>query len=325
MGGHGHHHHAHHGHHGHDHGASPVGRLAWVLGLTLVYACAELAGGYISNSLALMADSGHMFTDALALALALAAAWFAKLPPDRSRTYGYQRAEILAALVNASALVVICLFLFWEAWHRLTSPPEVRTGLMAAVAAGGLVVNLAGLFLLRDVSHGLNARAAYLHVLGDLLGSVGALAAAGLLAAFDFRWADPIAGAAIGAIIVAGSLRLLFQSIHVLMEGAPAGMDLEAVRACLLGIDGVAGLHDLHVWSMAGGRPILTAHLVVDHGAPAVRVLKEACRTLEAEFGVQHATLQLEPPDYNIIGQFGSEPRRDSGGSVGRSEAARVP
>ena len=313
MGGHAHHYH--HGRQAHDPGPSPVRRLAWVLGLTLVYALAELLGGWYSNSLALLADSGHMFTDALALGLALAAAWFAKLPPDPARTYGYQRAEILAALVNGATLVGICLFLFWEAWHRLLAPPAVRTGLMAAVALGGLFVNLAGLVLLREVSHGLNARAAYLHVLGDLLGSVGTLVAAGLLAAFDLRWADPIAGIAIGGIIVVGSLRLLIQSVHVLMEGAPAGLDLGTLRACLLRIDGVAGMHDLHVWTMAGGPPILTAHLVVEHGAPAVRVLREACRALEHDFGIRHATLQIEPPDYNIFGQFGSE------GSAGASPA----
>jgi cobalt-zinc-cadmium efflux system protein len=299
--------HGHRHHHGDGHSPSPVRRLAWVLAITILYAGAEFAGGIVSNSLALLADSGHMLTDALALALALAAAWFAKLPPDRARTYGYQRAEILAALANGVALVVICGFLFWEAWKRLFAPPEVKSGLMDLVAVGGLLVNLAGLVLLREVRHGLNARAAYLHVMGDLLGSVGTLVAAGLVAGFGFRWADPVAGIAIGATIIVGSARLVLQSLNVLMEGAPREMDLREVRDCLLSTPGVAGMHDLHVWTLSGGHPILTAHLVVGPGASSSQVLRSASRTLEERFGIRHSTLQIEPPDYNIFGHVGGE------------------
>jgi len=302
SGQHGHDHHDHQ----HDHAASPIRHLSIVLALTLLYAGAEVAGGLLSNSLALLADAGHMLTDALALGLALAAAWFAKLPPDRARTYGYQRAEILAALANGVALVVICGFLFWEAWQRIAAPPQIRTGLMAWVAAGGFVVNLVALFLLREV-HGLNARAAYLHVLGDMLGSIGTLVAAGLVAAFGWRWADPVAGIAIGAIIIAGSIRLVLQSLNVLMEGVPREMDLREVRACLVALEGVAGMHDLHVWTLSGGRPILTAHLVLHGDASPARVLRSACRALEERFGIRHATIQIEPSDYNIFGHIGGE------------------
>ena len=166
-------------------------RLALVLCLTSVYALVELVGGLLSNSLALLADAGHMLTDIVALALALVAAWSARRPPDPNRTYGYQRTEILAALFNGVALTVIALFIAIEAWERLSDPPEVAWGLMAAVAAGGLVVNVVAAKILHAHRHGMNVRAAYLHVLGDLLGSVGTLAAAGAIGLFGWQRADP--------------------------------------------------------------------------------------------------------------------------------------
>ncbi len=296
-----------HGHQAEDHrgAGSSTRRLALVLAMTGAYAGAEFAGGMLSNSLALLADAGHMLTDMTALALALAAAWFAKLPPDPSRTYGYQRAEILAALVNGVALVVICLFLFVEAWRRLFDPPRIDVGLMALVASGGLIVNLIGAALLRGRHDGLNVRAAYLHVLGDLLGSVGTLVAAVLVAWLGWRWADPAVSFAIGAIIVVGSTRLVLQSLHVLMEGAPGNLDIEDIRRCLLATRGVSGLHDLHLWSLSGGRPLLTAHLVVDHSVSSGQVLREATRAVEEKFGIVHSTIQVEPPDFNIIGRIG--------------------
>lgn len=307
-------------HHGHRHEPRPERpraagrRLAWVLVLTLVYAIAEVAGGIFANSLALFADAGHMLTDALALGLALAAAWFARRPPDRSRTYGYQRAEILAALANGAVLVVICLLLFLEAWKRLHAPPQVDAGLMAVVAAGGLAVNLVGVLLLRSARHGLNVAAAYLHLLGDLLGSVGALAAALLIRFFGWGWADPLATFVIGGIILVGSGRLLLQSLNVLMEGTPAHLDAREVRDCLLEIAGVADLHDLHLWSLAGGAPLLTAHLVLDHSCPPIEVLREATRVLAARFSITHLTLQIEPPDYNIHIPGSSPPGTENAG-----------
>ena len=289
-------------------------RLGWVLALTLTYTVAELVGGLLSNSLALLADAGHMMTDDMALGLALAAAWFGRLPPDRERTYGYQRAEILAALVNGVVLVVICVFLFWEAWRRLLAPPGIDSALMAAVAAGGLSVNVAGILLLRGVREGLNVRAAYLHVLGDLLGSVGALGAAGLIGFFGLTWADPLASLLIGGIIIVSSTRLVLQSVNVLMEGVPAHLDTRDVRRCLLETEGVADMHDLHLWSLAGGAPILTAHLVVDHSVSSRKVLREATRALEERFGITHATLQIEPLDYNIVDGIRDEANRPAAG-----------
>lgn len=289
-----------HRHHDHPHRPDPARRLAIALVLTLAYAAAEVAGGFLSNSLALLADAGHMLTDALALGLALAAAWFSRRPPDTGRSYGYQRAEILAALANAVALVVICGFLFWEAIERFATPPEIRSGLMAGVAAGGLAVNLVAAIVLHG-GGGLHVRGAFLHVLGDLLGSIGALVAAGLIAAFGWVWADPVATILIGLIIVVGSVRLLLESVHVLMEGVPKGFELDAVRDELLRVPGVGGVHDLHVWTLAGRAPVLTAHLVTDHTVNAPEVLRTATRRLADRFGIDHATLQLEPPDFNIV------------------------
>src|SRR6185369_7497794 len=194
-----------HGHaHPEDSRAASV-RLAWVLALTAAYMVAELVGGLLSHSLALLADAGHMLTDVLALGLALAAARWATRPPDPGRTYGYQRAEILAALTNGAALAVLCTFLLVEAVERLRSPVAVDVPLMAGVAAGGLVVNLVGSVLLHRGRGRLNMRAAYLHVLGDLLGSLGALLAAGALAAFGWSWADPVAGVLIAVILAVSS------------------------------------------------------------------------------------------------------------------------
>jgi cobalt-zinc-cadmium efflux system protein len=277
-------------------------RLAIVLGITLAYTAAEIAGGILSNSLALLADAGHMLTDDLALGLAVAAGWLASRPPDRGRTYGYQRAEILAASVNAATLVGVCGFILWEAVHRFAAPPRVATGLMAAVAFGGLLVNVAGAYILRGHTDALNARAAFLHLLGDLLGSVGALAAAGAMAIGGFWWADPLASVLIAAIILFGSFRVLAESFHVLMEGAPSHLDAEAIRRELLTVPGVTDVHDLHLWTLGGQVPLLTAHLVVDHAVRGREVLRSATARLADRFEVRHATLQIERPDFNIIG-----------------------
>ena len=275
--------------------------LGLVLLLTASFTVAEVVGGLLSNSLALLADAGHMLADVMALTLALVAAWSARRPPDASRTYGYRRIEILAALFNGVALVVIALFIFIEAYERLSDPPEVAYGLMAAVAFGGLLVNLVGARILHNHRHGLNARAAYLHVLGDLLGSVGALTAAALIAVFGWRWADPVASAVIGAIIVVSAVRLVLEAVNVLLEGAPSHVRTDEVRAVLLATPGVSNIHDLHLWSLGGDRPLLTAHLVLDHSRRAGDVLREATATLHNRFGITHSTLQTEPPDFNII------------------------
>jgi cobalt-zinc-cadmium efflux system protein len=243
-----------------------------------------------------------MATDAMALGLAVLAGWFARRPPDAGRTFGYQRAEILAALTNGVILVMDCGVIFWEALHRLAAPPSVVTGLMAWIAAGGLAVNLVSAWILHGHAHGLNARAAFLHVLGDLLGSIGALVAALLIALFGWRIADPLASVFIGGIIVFSSARLVLGSVHVLMEGSPAHLDPEEIGRFLRGLPGVAEVHDLHLWSLGGRAPLLTAHLVVDLSVRGHEVLRSATSELRLLYGIEHVTLQIERPDFNIQG-----------------------
>lgn len=287
--------------HPHAHrGPGSSARLAWVLALTVLYTLAEVIGGIVSGSLALLADAGHMMTDNLALALALTASRFARKPPDSGRTYGYQRVEILAALGNALLLTGVCFVLIVESWERIRAPRPVEAGLMAGIAAGGLAVNLLAAWILRKRAGDLNVRAAFLHVVGDLLGSVGALAAAGLVAWRGWLRADPVASLAICAILLWGAFRLLRETVHVLLEGAPSHLDVVEVRRVLLEVRGVADVHDLHAWSL-GTTPLLTAHLVADHSVPLARVLEEATERVRARFGITHVTLQVEPPDFNIV------------------------
>ena len=285
-----------------EHAQASQRRFILVFGLTLAYTAAEIAGGLASNSLALLADAGHMATDAFALGLAVFAGWIARRPPDPGRTFGYQRAEILAALTNGVILVAICGSIFWEAFHRFSEPPAVATELMAWVAAGGLAVNLLSAWLLHDHAEGLNARAAFLHVLGDLLGSAGALVAALLIALFGWRLADPLASVFIGAIIIFSSTRLILRSVHVLMEGTPAHLDPDEIRRALRALSGVADVHDLHLWSLGGKTPLLSAHLVIDLTVRGHDVLRSATSELRLLYGIEHVTLQIEPPDFNIRG-----------------------
>jgi cobalt-zinc-cadmium efflux system protein len=285
----------------HDHGHAGR-RLIWVLGLTAVYAVVEFVGGWWTHSLALLADAGHMLIDVLALTLAVLAAWSARRPPDRHRTYGYQRVEILTALLNGVVLLVIALLIFREAWIRWAHPPEIDPRAMAWIAAGGLAVNVLGAFLLHGQRQGMNVRAAYLHVLGDLLGSIGTLVAAALVG-LGWLKADPAVSALIGAIIVFGAVRLVLDSVHVLLEGAPPHLDAAEVRSLLAEVRGVAGVHDLHLWSLCGEHPLLTAHLVLDHSLAGDEVLRRATAALRERFGIDHVTLQLEPVDFNVTVQ----------------------
>jgi cobalt-zinc-cadmium efflux system protein len=291
-------------HHQHPHSSQPLKRLGAVLALIAVYAVAEAVGGLWSQSLALLADAGHMFTDVMALLLAVFAGWSATRPPDPSRTYGYQRAEILAALFNGVALIGMAVFICVEAWQRLHEPRTVEVGLMALVATGGLIVNIICARMLHGHSQSMNVRAAYLHILGDLLGSVGALIAAAAIGLGGIQWADPVASIVIAGIIVFSAIRLVLDSVHVLMEGAPLNMDSRDVQDCLRQLPGVCEVHDLHLWSLGGYRPILSAHLVLDHTETAATVLRTAVATLKERFEIDHATLQVEPPDFNI--QIGS-------------------
>jgi cobalt-zinc-cadmium efflux system protein len=283
------------GPHIHGTAGTDVNRLAWTLALVLSYAAAEALGGLFSGSLALLADAGHMLSDAAAIALTLFALWFARRPASSSRTFGYHRAEMLAALVNGASLVGIAVLIVIEALQRLSQPTAVEGPLMLAIASGGLLVNLAGLYLLRDSDRAnLNMRGAWLHVLTDALGSVQAIAAAVLISLFGWHWVDPLASMLIAMLVVYSSWSLLRQSVAVLMEGAPGHIDVDAVRQALAAVRGVQEVHDLHVWTITSGFVALSAHLVVNAAAEAPEVLRSSAACLRENFRIRHSTLQID-------------------------------
>lgn len=290
-------------HHGHDHHASRSRsrkRLTLVLVLIFGYMVAEIIGGLLTNSLALLADAGHMFSDAAALGLSLFAIWFAARPSGPQSTYGYYRTEILAALVNGATLVAVSAFIFFESYQRFRNPPEVLGPAMMAVAIGGFFVNLICLWLLGEgKEESLNVRGAWLHVLSDLLGSVGAVLAGALIWAFAWNWVDPAISVAIGLLIIYSSWRLIKESVAVLMEIAPHGVDVDAVRNAMTGVEGVGEVHDLHIWTITSGMDSLSAHVVAANGRPPGQLLNDLRKLLHDRFGIHHVTLQVEPEDYN--------------------------
>jgi cobalt-zinc-cadmium efflux system protein len=257
---------------------------------------AELAGGWWTGSLALLADAGHMLSDVAALALSLLALRLAQRPPSAARTYGHHRAEILAALANGALLVSVAVSISVEAIGRLGAPPEVRAAPMMGVAAGGLLVNLCSLLLLRAGSgSSLNLRGAWLHVWSDTLGSLGALGAGGLILAFGWRWADPAASLGIALLIVRSSWALLREAVAVLMEGAPGHIDVDEVDAAIRAARGVRSTHDLHVWTISSGLVALSCHVEAVAAVPPHEVLAELRALLKARFAIEHVTLQIEP------------------------------
>jgi len=287
--------------HSHKHQVSTESwrRLSLVLVLTAFYMVAEAAGGWWTGSLALLADAGHMFTDVAALALALTAVWFAARPATSSKTFGYYRLEIIAALVNGVALVVISLLIFYGAWERWLEPPIVRGGPMMIFAAGGLVVNLVCAWILHGHNEvDLNMRGAWLHVIGDALGSVAALAAGALMWGFGWYTADPLFSVLISALIIWGSIRLIRESTNVLLEGTPAHINLAAVENAILDTNGVDDVHDLHVWTITSGREALSAHVIHSHTISQPDLLKELRIKLHDKFGVDHLTIQMETADF---------------------------
>jgi cobalt-zinc-cadmium efflux system protein len=274
-------------------------RLTLALLLAAGYTVAEVAGGLWTGSLALLADAGHMLSDTAALGLSLFAVRFAERPPTPQRTWGHYRIEILAALANGAALVAVAIFILVEAYRRMAQPPEVLGGPMLAIAAGGLAVNLAGLAILhggRDES--LNVRGAWLHVLTDMLGSIGAMAAAAMIWAFGWFWADPAISALIGLLVVYSAWRLVAESVSVLMEGSPRGIDVDAVHRVMLSTPGVASVHDLHVWTITSGLDSLSAHVVIEDGHRPGALLAALRTVLQDRFGIHHITIQVEPEDF---------------------------
>lgn len=292
-----------HDHAGHDHHhARTASKTRLMLALVLAggYMLAEAIGGWWTNSLALLADAGHMLSDVAALGLSLAALWIAERPADSRRTYGYYRAEILAALVNGAALGAISIYIFIEAVRRLAEPAQVLGGWMLVIAAGGLMVNLAMLAILAGGRfESLNLHGAWLHVLTDTLGSVGAIAAAALIWLYGWNWIDPAISIVIGLLVIYSGWRLVLESVAVLMESAPRGIDVDQVRDTLAAASGVLAVHDLHVWTITSGFDALSAHVVVAENILPGPLLSEIRERLHERFGIDHITIQIEPEGFD--------------------------
>jgi cobalt-zinc-cadmium efflux system protein len=267
-------------------------RLAITLALVAGYLVAEVLGGLWTGSLALLADAGHMFSDMAALALSLFAIWLAQRPTSVERTFGYHRVEILAALANGVGLVAVALFILREAFERLSAPRDVLGAPMLLIAVGGLLVNLAGLWLL----HG--GKDSNLNVLGDALGSIGVIVAAILVWAFGWTRADPIASIGIALLVIFASWQLLRETVGVLMEAAPSHIDVEEVRGVLRETSGVLSIHDLHVWTITSGLVSLSCHVESSHQVPDHELLAALQAVLLERFGIDHATIQIEPAGF---------------------------
>lgn len=290
------HHHAHVHDHAHDHSSSQRVLLI-VLALNVVYMLAEAIGGWWSNSLALLSDAGHMLADIAAIALSLFAARFAQRPATPSKTYGYYRMEILAALANGVTLIVISLLICYEAWHRLRQAEVVQATLMIAISLGGLLVNMISAKVLHGAhTNDLNMRGAFLHVLGDLFGSLAAVVAGLLILWRGWLWADPLFSVVICVLIVYSSWRLVSDAVNVLLEGTPAHIDAAAVETAMRTVPGVRDIHDLHIWTITSNRYAVTAHVVIAEAETSYRILRELRELLARRFSLTHSTLQIEDP-----------------------------
>ena len=298
--GHDHKHGVGHGAHAHARADGSRRRLFLVLVLTALYMVAEAVGGWYTGSLALLADAGHMLTDVAALALALTAAWFSSRPATPNKTFGYYRLEILAAFVNGVALAVLSLYIFWEAYTRWSEPPVIaRGGLLMVVAAGGLLTNLFCAWLLHgDHEQDLNVRGAWLHIMGDALGSVGAIAAGALVYFYGWQKADPLFSAVIALLIIYSSWRLIREATNVLLEGTPSHINLASVEGEIRATGGVEDVHDLHVWTITSGREALSAHVIHAPEISQHNLLKELRAKLHDRFRIDHLTIQMETDEF---------------------------
>ena len=284
---------------GHDHGGGEVKHekpLWWALGLTATFLVAEVIGGLLTNSLALLSDAAHMATDVIALTISLVAVRLSRRPPDAKRTYGYARMEAIGALVNGGMLFLVAGYILWEAVGRFSEPPSVASTGMLVIAALGLVINLIAMRLLKAGSgESLNVKGAYLEVWADMLGSVGVIIGALIIQFTGFYIADPIIAVLIGLWVLPRTWTLLRAAGQVLMQGVPDGLDLEAVRAMMLSHPGVEAIHDVHAWALASKEPILTAHIVLASATDDVdKVRGTLAAALDEQFGIAHATLQVE-------------------------------
>lgn len=293
---------------GHEHDHFELARsgnkkaLAWALLITVSIMLLEFFGGLFTNSLALIADSGHMLSDAAALFLSLGAIWFAGKAASGNKTYGYYRFEIIAAFFNGITLFIMAGFIVYEAVDRFYHPPEVKGGWMLAIAAIGLLANVLSAWVISrkgDIHGNLNMKSAYLHVIGDALGSVGAIIAGLLILLFDWTIADPMISVLVALLILRSAWSVLQNSIHILMEGTPVTVKVEEVKGMLLNIDGVRDVHDLHIWTITSGMDLLTCHLNIEEHSEEQLILKEAVALINENCKIEHTTIQIEKPDFN--------------------------
>jgi len=277
-----------------------IGRLWLSLGLTAVFVIVELAAGLVANSLALLTDAAHNFTDVIALALTGGALRLAIQPANSGKTFGYHRAGILAALLNSTLLALIALGIFYEAYRRLVSPPKVTTSILIGVGAAGVVVNLVTALLVERGSRGdLNLRSAYLHLMGDVVSSLGAVLAGVAIRWTGLNWIDPLASLVIGLLILWNAWTIVRASLNILMESTPSDIDVEAMLEDIRAVPGVRGVHDLHVWSLTLSLRTLSAHLVTEDVpiSTGAKIQEQVSRVLSDKYGIRHATLQLECED----------------------------
>lgn len=286
---------------------STVRRLALSLGITLVFVVVEILAGVFANSLALLTDAAHNLTDVLALALTWWALWITTKPANSGKTYGYHRAGILVALVNSTTLALIALGIFYEAWKRFVTPPEVEANILIGVGTMAVVVNLVTALLVRRGSeHDLNLRSAFLHLMGDVLSTLGAVIAGVIIRFTGWNWLDALVSVLIGFLILWNAWGILRESVQILMESTPADIDMDALRRDMLAVEGVSGVHDLHVWSITRSLRTLSAHLITDDMPVSVGAkVREAVGGMLAEhYDITHATLQLECMDCAPIGLY---------------------
>ncbi|MBO9609875.1 MAG: cation transporter [Paenibacillaceae bacterium] len=287
--------------HGHDHGHTTNNKKILLISFVIItaYMGIEAAGGFITNSLALLSDAGHMLSDSLALAIALLAFKFGEKAVSTGKTYGYRRFEILAATLNGLTLIGISLYIFYEAIERFANPPEVATIGMLIISTIGLLINILVAWIMMrggDTEHNLNMRSAFLHVISDMLGSVGAIAAALLMMFFGWGWADPLASVIVAVLVLRSGYLVSKSSMHVLMEGTPRNMNVEDIAQVIMKVDGVNGVHDLHIWSITSNMHALTAHIVVDGNKSVYEteaLLHKVEHMLEHK-NIRHVTLQVE-------------------------------
>ena len=296
----------------HRHPASAAGagarRLVLVLVLVVGYLVAEVIGGVLTNSLALLADAGHMFTDAAGIGLALFAIWFARRPSTPEKSFGYYRVEIFAAMLNAVLLFAVAAYILYEAMQRFAAPPEVIGLPMLAIASGGLIVNLVSMRLLHGGAQtSLNLRGAYLEVMGDLLGSAAVIVAGVVIILTGWTPIDPIASVLIAALILPRTWSLLREAVDILLQATPKGVDLDEVRRHLLRARGVIDVHDLHAWTLTSGVNVVSLHAVMAPGAEPASVLDELCACLTDDFDMEHSTVQLESADRRRL-EHGAHP-----------------